>query len=86
MTIEWLDSLFPQSADIAWLDRVNKYPECGFMMFRLPSAREVIQDIVAAYQMGAVFRFAEWHDSWIIWKIVEAAVARGGDQGGVSIR
>jgi hypothetical protein len=77
VTVEWLDSLLPLPADVAWLDRATKYPECGFLMFRLPSAREVIQDIVTTYQTGAIFRFAEWHDSWIIWKVVEAAVARG---------
>jgi hypothetical protein len=77
VTVEWLDSLFPLPADVAWLDRATKYPECGFLMFRLPSAFDVIQDIVMMYRTGAIFRFTEWHDSWIIWKVVEAAVTRG---------
>lgn len=77
VTIDWLDQLFPPPADIAWLDRARTYPECGFLMFRLPSALKTILGLRNAYKSGAVFRFAEWHDSWVIQQIVHQAVERG---------
>ena len=46
VTTEWLDRLLPLSATIAMIEREKKYPECGFMMFRLPAARKVIRQIV----------------------------------------
>ena len=40
VTTEWLDRLLPLPATIAMIERAVKYPECGFMMFRLPAAQE----------------------------------------------
>jgi len=75
--VEWLDELFPPTANIAWLDRERKYPECGFLMFRLPSARRLIQTLKNVYKTGEVFRYAETHDSYVIQQVVNAAVATG---------
>jgi hypothetical protein len=66
VTLDWLASLFPEPAVVAWLDRQRTYPECGFVMFRLPEARPVIGAIVEAYRTGAIFKLAEWHDSFVI--------------------
>jgi hypothetical protein len=38
VTTEWLHSLFPEPAYLAWLDRANSHPECGFVMFRASNA------------------------------------------------
>lgn len=72
VTCDWLDSLFPPPAVIAWLDRWGVYPECGFMMFRMPEARKLIGTIVKAYRKGTIFDFREWHDSYVIQHYVEA--------------
>lgn len=77
VTVEWLDSLFPASADLAWLDRARVYPECGFLMFRLPACGRVIRQIVTTYQTGEIFKLREWHDSYVIETIVKAAEAMG---------
>jgi hypothetical protein len=77
VTMEWLAGLFPERADIAWLDRTGRYPECGFLMFRLMSAFGLIRDLVAAYKTGKIFRYPQTHDSYVIQEMVNAAVARG---------
>lgn len=70
VTVEWLDSLFPEPAELAWLDRDRTYPECGFMMFRMPAARKLIRAIVKAYTSGAIFSLPETHDSYVIQHVV----------------
>ena len=77
VTREWLDSLLPDDADLGWLDRERTYPECGFMLFRLPEARQVIADVVATYRSGSVFDMAQWHDSYVIETVAKAAEALG---------
>src|SRR5690606_17035676 len=71
VTTAWLDSLFPPPAVVAWLDRERVYPECGFLMFRMPEARPVIRTIVKAYRGGAIFALPEWHDSYVIQHYVQ---------------
>ena len=66
VTEDWLIELFPEPAEIAWLDRDRTYPECGFVMFRLPQTSELIRTLVKAYRNGAVFLLPEWHDSYVI--------------------
>lgn len=77
VTVDWLDGLFPPEADFAWLDRAKKYPECGFMMFRRPRGFHLIDQLVEAYQTGAIFGMLQTHDSFVIQEIVNAEVARG---------
>jgi hypothetical protein len=76
VTVDWLDGLLPAAADLAWLDRVGKYPECGFLMFRLPAMQPIIGEIIAAYWSGAIFRYPQTHDSYVIQQFVEAGVRR----------
>ncbi|MGO1079954.1 hypothetical protein [Inquilinus sp. CA228] len=60
----WLDGLIGE-ADVACLLRDSKYTECGFVMIRLNEAgHELIRRWVGLYESGALFRLAEWHDSF----------------------
>jgi hypothetical protein len=80
VTVEWLDRLFPQRATVAWLDRWATYPECGFLMFRLPEARQLLAEVVRLYQTDELFQLPAWTDCHAIQHVVEAAVKRGGIQ------
>ena len=71
VTVKWLDSLFPERAEIAWLDRERAYPECGFLMFRLPAAKKLISTVVDAYREGAIFKLPETHDSYVFAHFVQ---------------
>lgn len=77
VTTEWLDSLFPQSAGLAWLDRMFSYPECGFMMFRLPEAKGLISKAVAMYRDGGVFKLPEHHDSYVFQHLANIMASKG---------
>ena len=77
VTEAWLEELFPAKAGLAWLDRVGIYPECGFMMFRLPAALGVIRELGRVYASGDVFQMDQTHDSYVIWDVVKRAVKRG---------
>jgi hypothetical protein len=77
VTVEWLDSLFPEPATVAWLDRLGSYPECGFLMFRMPAARKVIKQVVEMYTRGHIFLLPETHDSYVFQHIVEHAARLG---------
>lgn len=60
----WLDGLIGE-ADVACLLRDQKYTECGFVMIRLNEAgHELMRRWVDLYETGALFRLAEWHDSF----------------------
>lgn len=63
----WLSGLLGE-ADFGYLDRVGKYPECGFMMFRVSSfqARALVWRLVRLYQTDDLFALREWHDSYAI--------------------
>lgn len=62
----WLEHLL-RDGDFAYLQRDKKYPECGFMIFRL-NQRGVafIEEIVRCYVSDALFKMSEWHDSYVI--------------------
>lgn len=77
VTTEWLDGLFPQTAGLAWLDRMFSYPECGFMMFRLPETRKLIAKAVAMYRDGGVFKLPEHHDSYVFQHLANSMAAKG---------
>src|SRR5688572_32545821 len=53
-------------AALAWLDRTYKEAECGFLMFRLPSALTIIRRLVKTYQDGSIFALEQTHDSFVI--------------------
>jgi len=63
----WLEGLLGD-ADFAYLSRKAKYPECGFMLFRLGSThvRQLIRSVADLYRTDALFALREWHDSFAI--------------------
>jgi hypothetical protein len=73
VTSEWLDSLLPSDAPMAWLDRAKKYPEAGFVLFRMPVCRHLIRSWVECYRSGDVFKLPETHDGFVLWHLVKAA-------------
>ena len=78
-TLVWLDAdvmtmrPVPQSlvdrtledADVAYLGRDGTHSECGFLAFRLPEARAIIDWWAACYASDRVFALPEWHDSYV---------------------
>ena len=59
---------------IAWLDRDRNYPECGFYMLntRHGRHRETIASFESMYLNDRLFDLEQFHDSWVLWKLVEA--------------
>lgn len=76
LTEEWLAGLFPEPAYIAWLDRYNCHPECGFVMFRCahPYHRNFMQAFRNLYTTGELFKLRETHDSFALQHLVLAKV------------
>lgn len=52
-------------AHVAYLGRHPIHSECGFLAFKLPEALPLIRRWVGYYKTDAVFRLAEWHDSFV---------------------
>lgn len=78
VTEAWLESLLGD-ADFAYLRRQMKYPECGFMLFRLNMrGRALINAIVDQYRHDLLFALPEWHDSFVIDRVREKLVSGGG--------
>lgn len=78
VTAGWLDRLFPGPAYLAWLDRVNNHPECGFVMFRCthPAHRWFMDAFARLYISREVFRLQETHDSCVLQHLVQTAVGQ----------
>jgi hypothetical protein len=76
VTADWLVRLIPHDAYIAWLDRQNSHPECGFMMFRAdhPYHHGFMESLRNLYTSGDLFKLAETHDSFAIWRTVQSKV------------
>lgn len=79
VTTDWLESLFPEPAYLAWLDRVNSHPECGFVMYRCshPYHRNFMQAFRNLYTTGDLFHLEETHDSFALQHLVNAKVKNG---------
>ncbi len=77
---DWLNDLFPgkpvqpgiETPYIAWLQRENKYPECGFMMFRCNHGAHkfFMCNLVDKYKYDTVFDYKETHDSYVIEQLI----------------
>lgn len=76
VTPEWLTGLFPEPAYIAWLNRLNSHPECGFVMFRCshPYHRNFMESLRNLYTTGDLFKLRETHDSFALQHLVTAKV------------
>lgn len=72
VTNEWLEGLFPEPSYLAWLDRQNSHPECGFVMYR--AAHPFHKNFMAAfrdlYTSGQVIALPETHDSFVLQHLV----------------
>ena len=87
VTTRWLETLFPEPSYVAWLDRENCYPECGFIMLRCGhrshlSAMEKYRDL---YLSDNVFGLRETHDSFVFQQLIESMVRRGEIEAPVSL-
>lgn len=77
ITADWLAKLL-RNGDFAYLHRAKKYPECGFMMFRLNQrGTDFIDEIVKAYASDWLFTLPEWHDSYVIDRVRAKREATG---------
>lgn len=75
VTMSDLAGLAPKEEWIAWLDRETVYPECGFYMLNMrhPRHREMIGRLSAMYEDDLLYRLDEWHDSYVLQRVVEQA-------------
>lgn len=87
VTHEWINGLFPGPSYIAWLDRVNHYPETGFYMVRCShrSHRLAMQSYQEMYTSDQVFRLKETHDCWALRDLIEGMVRSGDIEAPVSL-
>lgn len=77
VTPAWLEQLL-RNGDFAYLHRAKKYPECGFMLFRLNQRGQAfIDEIVKAYASDWLFTLPEWHDSYVIDRVRAKREATG---------
>lgn len=60
----WLESLAPEDASVAFLDRKHTHPETGFIMFRGddPDVRVFLRLLCNLYASDSIFNLPEWHD------------------------
>jgi len=79
VTTQWLDSLFPEPAYIAWLDRVNTHPECGIVLFRAshPYHQNFMERFRDIYSSDHVLRLQQTHDSFILQHLVNCKFNAG---------
>ncbi|TCN30337.1 hypothetical protein [Sinorhizobium americanum] len=76
LTIEDLEGLAPRDGEwISWLYRQDMYPECGFYMLdrRHPEHDRLIASLEAMYMQDLLYGLAEYHDSYVLRHVVEAA-------------
>ena len=64
MPLEFLATLMPADADIAFMPRKNMYSECSFVLYNLrnPLVRKFISDHVAYYTQDTIFQLSRWTD------------------------
>lgn len=75
VTLEFLESLLPPDAAIAWLDRERLHPETGFYMLDLrhPGVAPMLAEWRRLYEADEVFKLREWHDAFVLNHLVESA-------------
>jgi hypothetical protein len=84
-----LETWVPSSGEwIAWLDRQNIHPECGFYIIDRdhPRHKEMMQRLRTMYDGDKLFLEKEWHDSYVLqqcvaqagipWKSLSGPIAR----------
>lgn len=75
----WLTTLLPAGPYISWLDRDQRYPECGFYMLRCSHSahREIMTRWQQLYETDAVFGLARTHDSQVLQHVIHQAEREG---------
>lgn len=78
VTAAWLEKLFPAPSYIAWLDRQNSHPECGWVMYRCDHGyhHAFMEALENVYTSGDVFKYRETHDSFVLQQFVGSKVLR----------
>jgi hypothetical protein len=77
ISLDWLESLFPDDFAVAMLDRVRKdYPETSFTMFRLPAGKQVIDRCAKIYRTDKVFSLPQWHDGYVFGHVMRTDKVR----------
>ena len=73
VTEAFLDSLLPTNVPLAWLNRVHKYPECGFVMYnmRLEVTRRLLRAFREEYETDRVFSNPEFDDCNTLARLVQ---------------
>ena len=79
VTASFLNTLFPEPAYIAWLERQGGFPETGFVMFRAshPAHRTFMAELQGLYVTDEVLKQKELHDAFLSWELGKALVTRG---------
>jgi hypothetical protein len=78
VTVEWLEGLFPEPAYLAWLDRFNSHPECGFVLYRAshPYHRHFMESYRGLYLSGDLFKLEQTNDCTALQHVVQAKMLR----------
>lgn len=79
ITMDWLHGLMRDVDYLAWLDRRDLYPECGFFIVRpLHPAHDVVwREVLSLYTTRSLLQHHEWHDSYLIQQVMERAQRDG---------
>lgn len=79
VTEEWLRSLHTDDKYMAWLNRRNTHPECGFMIFDCGSSihQKFMLELRNRYESKKVLQMPETHDSYVTQQIVLQFVKAG---------
>lgn len=75
---DFLSSVLPDSADIAFMPRRKMYSECSFVVYRLrnPYVRQFIFEHADAYRSDRIFQLPGWTDCHIFDALVSAYQAQ----------
>ena len=69
VTSAFLRGLLPEGTDYCYLGRSTTNSECGFLGYRMPACRPLIDGLADMYRTNMIFAEAEWHDSFL-WDIM----------------
>lgn len=75
-----INSIISETADICYLGRENKWPECGLYSINLKSqkAHEFLKEFKLVYDNAetGIFKMEEWHDSYVFAEIIKRVEPR----------
>lgn len=58
----------PEDSSVSYIGRDSRdwyHSECGWVAYRMPDCQKLLKKFREVYESGDVFRFPEWHDSYI---------------------